>query len=65
LKRLIPAGKREPSAFIYVIQCNEMIKVGNPYQLHVIGSWRAVNAVREEEIIHCHLEQYREAWRVV
>lgn len=79
LKHLIPTTcsepKRKPSVFIYVIQCNDLIKVGiagdvygrlaelqvgNPYPLRVLGYWRAVNAIQEEEIIHVHLEKYRE-----
>ena len=58
---------------IYVVQCNEFVKVGasnvpgrvaelqvgNPVELRLLGFWRAVNAIREEEIIHAFLDSYR------
>ena len=35
------------------------LQVGNPVELRLLGFWRAVNAIREEEIIHAFLDSYR------
>ena len=65
---------RTISTHIYVVQCNEFIKVGiasnvslrlselqvgNPYPIQLIGHWAALDAIKEEEMIHSHLGPYR------
>lgn len=60
---------------IYVIQCNEFIKVGiasevpqrlrdmqvgNPYQLVVVGHWKTNHPHRDEQAIHAFLDKFHE-----
>lgn len=68
-------SKRKPSEFIYVIGCNEFVKigiagnvrkrlselqVGNPYPLRLYGHWKAGEAVKEEAALHALLSPHQE-----
>jgi hypothetical protein len=72
----IPDKKpNKPSEFIYVIGCNEFVKigiagnvrkrlielqVGNPYPLRLYGHWKAGEAVKEEAALHALLSPHQE-----
>ena len=75
LSSIVKPKNRVVSTSVYVLQCNEFIKVGiagdvvarvaelqvgNPHPIRILGHWIATDAIREEEIIHSHLERYRE-----
>lgn len=65
---------RAKSTYVYMIRCHDLVKigiavdvngrlmelqVGNPYELELLGCWRSEDAIRDEDLIHSHLDKYR------
>lgn len=74
LRGICPRPPRTPSGFVYVIGCHDFVKigiaenviarlavlqVGCPYKLSIIGFWPSADAIKEEEAIHAHFDNYR------
>jgi hypothetical protein len=75
LERFCKRPDKKPSEFIYIIGCNEFVKIGiaanvhkrlkelqtgNPYPLRLYGHWKAGEAVKEEAALHALLAPHQE-----